>query len=259
MTVRGILLDLDDTLMPEHAPVEGAYEVACQLAAQKHGIDPAALTETVRTRARELWHACPHRAWCVEMGVASWEGLSGPFDADNPHDAALAAWTPGYRRQAWTESLATFDIQDDALAEVLDCTFAREKRARYTPYPEAIPALESLRGNYRLGMVTNGASSVQRDKAARTGLDAYFETIVVSGEFGRGKPDPGIFLHACQRLGVSAEETVMVGNSLTRDIAGAQAAGIRAVWVNRSGAALEGDLKPHAEIVHVGQLRPLLD
>ncbi len=65
---------------------------------------------------------------------------------------------------------------------------------------------------------------------------AYFEVVVISGEFGVGKPEPSIFEHALSLLGSDREHTVMVGDSLARDVDGAIAAGLRGVWVNRSGS-----------------------
>jgi putative hydrolase of the HAD superfamily len=49
------------------------------------------------------------------------------------------------------------------------------------------------------------------------------------------KPDPAIFRHALERIGATAREAVMIGDSWTNDVVGASAVGIRAIWLNRSG------------------------
>ena len=60
---------------------------------------------------------------------------------------------------------------------------------------------------------------------------------MVSGELGAGKPDAAVFDHALGLLGAEREDAVMVGDSLECDVAGARAAGLGAVWVNRFRAA----------------------
>ena len=73
----------------------------------------------------------------------------------------------------------------------------------------------------KIGMITNGASDIQRAKIAGSGLAGYFDTILVSGEEGFGKPKPEIFRLAIDRLDVDEASAVMIGDSLARDIAGA--------------------------------------
>ena len=59
----------------------------------------------------------------------------------------------------------------------------------------------------------------------------YFDVLVDSNEVGATKPDPAIFEAGLERIGVSAEETVMVGDSLARDMRGALALGMAHVWL----------------------------
>ena len=86
----------------------------------------------------------------------------------------------------------------------------------------------------------------------------YVDSITISGDVGVGKPDPKIFQAALDGLAVQAEKVIMVGNSLKRDIAGAQQAGIRAVWVNRPGAPCREDIRPDGEITTLSALPDLL-
>jgi phosphoserine phosphatase len=58
---------------------------------------------------------------------------------------------------------------------------------------------------------------------------------VISGDLGTGKPGREIFAHTLEVLGVTPDRAVMVGDSLERDVEGALAAGLRAVWLNRHG------------------------
>jgi putative hydrolase of the HAD superfamily len=148
----------------------------------------------------------------------------------------LRDWAPAYRREAWKLALADAGVVDARLAEELGERFAAERRRRHEVFADVRPALEELGARFTLAVVTNGASCLQREKLAASGLEGYFEAIIASGELGSGKPDPAIFRHALSCLCVGGEHAAMVGDSLSRDIAGATAAGIRAVWLNRDGA-----------------------
>lgn len=120
-------------------------------------------------------------------------------------------------------------------------------RAGWTRFADVDPMLATLPSGVRLGLITNGPSDLQRAKVAALGLDAIFELVLVSGEFGAPKPDPSIFLHAAQELGVAPGECLMVGDKLDKDVAGALAAGMRAAWVQRPGGP-EADTVPPQEL-----------
>jgi putative hydrolase of the HAD superfamily len=91
----------------------------------------------------------------------------------------------------------------------------------------------------RVGLLTNGAPDLQREKIETSGLGMFFDAAVVSGEIGTGKPAPEIFHHLLEQLGVAPGEALMVGNSLSRDIIGGKRAGLRTCWL-----ALEGEDEP---------------
>jgi len=114
--------------------------------------------------------------------------------------------------------------------------------------------LDELSDSYTLGLITNGASCLQREKLTTAGLDEYFDVVVVSAEFGVGKPDPSIFEHALDRLGSDREQAVMIGDSLTRDVNGAIATGLQGVWVNRSGQPRPTDRPDLIEVTTLSDL-----
>ena len=64
-----------------------------------------------------------------------------------------------------------------------------------------------------LAVVTNGARDLQRDKLQTTGLEDHFDAIAVSGELGVAKPDPTIFRHTLDMLGVAPTRVWHVGDS----------------------------------------------
>jgi putative hydrolase of the HAD superfamily len=119
--------------------------------------------------------------------------------------------------------------------------------------------LEDLAHDHVLGLVTNGAPSVQHAKLAGTTLGPYFKAIVISGEIGIPKPDPRIFELALERLGVPAEEAAMVGDSRPRDVAGARATGMRAIQIVRDEFDEGPGPEPDARIARLTELRSRLD
>lgn len=100
------------------------------------------------------------------------------------------------------------------------------------PMPELYEVLDYLKKRYKLGIITNGYSYVQREKLEVVGIQNYFEDIVVSGEEDFAKPDPRIFQLSCRHLGVKPEEAVFVGDYYPNDIAGAISAKIKPIWIS---------------------------
>lgn len=98
--------------------------------------------------------------------------------------------------------------------------------------PGAEAAVEALAADARLGIVTNGPSDAQRLKVAAVGLERWAEAVVFAGTDAPAKPDPAPFERALEALGVAPERAVHVGNSASRDVAGARAAGLRSVFVD---------------------------
>lgn len=99
------------------------------------------------------------------------------------------------------------------------------------PFPETFEVLNALKGRYKLGVITNGYSNVQRDKITAIGIEDYFEDIIVSGEEEFEKPDPRIFLKSLKNLGIKPEEAVYIGDYYPNDISGAINAKIKPIWI----------------------------
>jgi HAD superfamily hydrolase (TIGR01549 family) len=146
------------------------------------------------------------------------------------------------------------------LAERLSLTHM-EHLASFTEMPpDHATVLETLAVHYRLGLVSNfdHAPTAHRILAMH-GIARFFDTIIISDEFGRRKPHPSIFAAALARVGVPADEAVYVGDSATEDLVGAHRAGIRAVWVNAKADSLpDGVPPPCCEVRRVTELVPLM-
>jgi putative hydrolase of the HAD superfamily len=125
----------------------------------------------------------------------------------------------------------------------------------YRTAERAVPGAHELltalkHGGYALFIVSNNIRIEQEGKLARLGLDHFFDALIVSGDHSFAKPDPRLFAVALQVAGVSAAQATHVGDSYANDIAGAQAAGIRAVWLNRSRQPVPKDSGILLQVVH---------
>ncbi|MGE8360642.1 HAD family hydrolase [Pseudomonas sp.] len=129
-----------------------------------------------------------------------------------------------------------------------------EARHAITFFPDTVTTLEQLANRYLLGVITNGNADVRR-----LGLADYFQFALCAEDLGVGKPDPRPFQEALKRAGISAEQAVHIGDHPGDDIAGAQAAGLRAVWFNPLGKPWETDSAPDGEIRYLADLPALLE
>lgn len=93
---------------------------------------------------------------------------------------------------------------------------------------------------WRVAIVTNNVTREQVLKVERGGLTPHIDALVTSEAFGASKPAPGILWHAVERVGGDRSRTLVFGDSLSTDVAGARAAGLPVVWFNRMGGAADG-------------------
>lgn len=123
---------------------------------------------------------------------------------------------------------------------------------------ETLKACRSL--GLKLGIITNGFSHLQHRKIDLLELRDHFDAIVVSGDIGIKKPDERIYRLALKKLGVRAEDTVIVGDHPRNDIWGAAQIGIRGIWLLRKhvwSPDLEGGT-PWYTIKELDEVAPLL-
>lgn len=237
---RAVIFDLDDTLIWDERLSRQALMQTAALGAARTGADAGRLAGEAKQVADALWreHAPVER--CDLLGIVAFEGMWGNFHGEEDYVRHLREWTPFFRTEIWRTALAAQGFVDDALAAELGNFFARRRRELQDRLPGAEEILHRLRqAGVRIGLLTNGAASLQREKIETSGLGMHFDAAVVSGEIGTGKPAPEIFHHLLEHLGVGADETLMVGNSLARDIVGGRRAGLKTCWL-----ALDGEVEP---------------
>ncbi|GAB5602974.1 HAD family hydrolase [Thermus sp. FJN-A] len=243
------LLDLDDTLLQDHGVSQEVLE-ALGREAGVEGLYPA-----VRERAEALFREAPFYPWAERVGHSALEALWARYST--PGLEALAAWAWPFRERVFREALARLG-GPVARARELAEAFFRERR-RYPLFPEAPDFLKALReAGAGLALLTNGVPDLQREKLAGAGLLEAFDLTLISGEVGLGKPDPRLFRMALCAFGVGPEEAVMVGDNPERDVKGALAAGIRAVFVHRGHRLPDPRYPAHLEVRDLREALALL-
>lgn len=205
--VTTVLFDLDDTLCEYRRPIDEVLD----LVFEETGIDP------FFTGAD----------WYDVMPVI--EEAEDHMDFRNQCFGLLAE-NAGYDSEVGHEVAAAYNAERD----FSDVRFR----------PGARETLDALAGEYRLGLVTNGERELQRPKLEALALSDTFEHMVFPDHETPAKPDPEPFRRALSALDARPERTLHVGNSLAADVAGAQAAGVRSVWVPHDPSLSAGSYAP---------------
>ncbi|MGW2376597.1 HAD-IA family hydrolase [Kitasatospora sp. NPDC001683] len=197
------------------------------------------------------------------------------FDLDNtllPRDAAFRAWAQdflsehhlppgdldwfvtldggGYVPRSTVLSAVRRRYGLDASVDFLLAHFRRGINSHIHCPPRHLEALRTARAaGWTLGIVSNGGTRPQLEKIRRTGLGSLVDGWVISEEADCVKPDPLIFEIAARRCGIRptgdwAAHTWMVGDHAPADIAGAELAGLRSVWLHHGRPWAESGYRP---------------
>jgi len=230
-----IIFDMDDTILSDDRAAERCFRQVCQEMRHRfQPVIPEALLADI-TEVRRWYWADPER---IRRGSLN---------------LALA------RRELLSMAFERHGIDDDDLLEEMSAEYQKLKAATIELIPGALDTVESLRDyGIRLGLITNGDAEGQRAKVRKAGLEPLFDSILVAGEFGVAKPDPRVFLHTLEGLGVASHEAWMVGDNLYADIGGAQGVGIYGIWVDWRGNGLpeNAPVVPNRTIQSIVELNP---
>lgn len=257
MSLKAVLFDLDDTLVVDEAVSKQTFAEAGQWAA-KQGAEGDRLQRTVREIAKKLHREGPCYPYCRSIGISAFECLWGNFEGTTPELTALREWSRAFRIEVFDRALREQMIDNSELAQELSDAWSAARRKNQRLMPDAVETLARL-SSYQIGLLTNGAPDLQREKLAASGLGSFFKAVAVSGEHGIGKPKPEVFRILLGELGVSPSEAVMVGNSLERDIAGANAAGVTSIWIQVAGSEEHFETTPAFTIQGLAELPRLLE
>lgn len=125
--------------------------------------------------------------------------------------------------------------------------------------PGALSLLEALTPHYPMGLITNGLTIVQEARFNRPEIQDNFKSIVISEKVGSAKPSAKIFKHCAEDLQIRLNKKVLIiGDSLTSDIAGGINAGISTCWYNPGGWENQSPWKADLEVRSFGELQDIL-
>lgn len=114
-------------------------------------------------------------------------------------------------------------------------------------------------GQGKMGIITNGFTSLQQTRLERTGLRDHFDLLIISEEVGVAKPDARIFDYALAQAGnPSRDRVLMVGDTAESDIRGGVNAGLATCWLNAHQQTLPADLQPDWTVTSLSELEQLL-
>ncbi len=153
------------------------------------------------------------------------------------------------RFQAFRRTIESIGYADDGLAADLNALYLKHRFEDIELYPDVIPALDALRPDFIVGLLSNGNGYPER-----CGLPDRFGFVVFSQDVGVEKPAPRMFSTACEAAGCTPSELVHIGDSLESDVAGANAVGAVSVWLNRDGVDNVSDIQPAHEIESLVEL-----
>ncbi len=140
----------------------------------------------------------------------------------------------GQRRARLQDIFNRYRKIDDDEADILFTCYLKHYEENWRLFPDVKPCLKDLSG-ITLGIISNGDSEQQRQKLTSLDISDCFDNVVISGDIGISKPDPGIFLAACKAANESPEACWYVGDNFRTDILGSCQVGMRGVWLNRGG------------------------
>ncbi len=209
-SIRAVFFDLDDTLC-------GYWEAA-------------------KTALRETFEQHGPPGHDVDTLTSEWAAAFREFLPEVKSER----WYKEYLRSGETtrteqmrRSLLRFEIDDPEQAARLSRVYLELRHKHLHLFPDAIQILTALRGQYVLGLITNGPADTQRMEIDELAIGEYFDHIFIEGEMGFGKPEPEVFRRAQLASGSPPDQILFVGNSYGHDILPAIRAGWRTAWIRR--------------------------
>jgi HAD superfamily hydrolase (TIGR01549 family) len=175
-----------------------------------------------------------HAAFASAVAFEAFERHHSHF-LEEMHIEVLAGRVPldDARRERFRRVFAALGLTvDEGAIDAVACAYRDGYTVARRATDGAAALLAELRPHARVAIVTNNLLEEQQNKLEYCGLARFVDALVASEAVGVSKPDPAIFQIALDRVGASRQHAIMVGDSWQADIAGAHAAGMRAVWFN---------------------------
>ena len=212
---HAILFDLDDTILSFGTLADAAWrKVVGQYIPQLPGVTADVLLAAVLER-RDWYWSDPERHRRGRLGLEDAYG-----------DIVRHAFE-------WLGIAAL------GLASQLADDYGVERSRDIRPLPGAVDTLRTVKDKgVKLALITNGDKETQRGKINDHDLADFFDCIVIEGEFGIGKPNDEVYIHAMETLGVWPHETWMVGDNFEWEVVAPKRLGLTAIWVDSRAEGL---------------------
>jgi putative hydrolase of the HAD superfamily len=185
------------------------------------------------------------------------------YDKYNYHNNRLwERFRKGYIRREelrWKRmwlTLLDFKVASTSLANEMAISYLEILPVQTALMPGARDVLEYCSGKYTLHIITNGFETTQQLKLQYTGIGKYFSNMITSEKSNSLKPQREIFDCALQLAQATADLSIMIGDGLEIDVAGAMNAGWDQVYFNPG--KLQHERKPTYEIHHLSELLNIL-
>jgi len=153
-------------------------------------------------------------------------------------------------------TLLRFGVKDAELARTMGDEYLDRTPRMNGLFPGTMELLRELRPLYGMHIITNGFELTQAIKIRSSGLHGLFDHVITSESAGAGKPDPRIFAKALGLAGAEPGGSLMIGDSVTADMAGARAIGMDQAHFHPQE---EGDPLATYRIRRIEELRPVLN
>jgi len=137
----------------------------------------------------------------------------------------------GYRDKLETFALTVDQLAMSASAEQLFAHFRKNYGQDAVLFDGVTETLDYLKRKYPLALISNGRTKGQQKKLDITGIGHFFDQILISEAEGIKKPEPELYLRACQKMKVAPGDVIFVGDHPTNDIEAPKKLGMRAIWV----------------------------
>lgn len=181
-----------------------------------------------------------------------YQAVNKPLWVDYQNGAITSLQLQRQRFVGWGEQL-------NVPPEELNDAFMNAMAEICAPLPGAVSLVNALHGKVKMGIITNGFTSLQQIRLERTGLRDRFDLLVISEEVGVAKPDPRIFDYALEQAGSPDRSRVlMVGDTAESDILGGINAGLSTCWLNAHHREQPAGIEPTRTVASLSELEQLL-
>ena len=138
----------------------------------------------------------------------------------------------------FTDFLRETGLEGDAQA-LCDCYVELLGRQRYI-LSGAEEFCRAVSARMPIYLITNGISQIQRSRFGDCAITPYLSGMVISEEVGHAKPHPAMLYQALEMAGCAPQEAIVMGDSVTADIAAANAAGVESILFTEGKEPPEG-------------------